>query len=178
LEIITPVIQDDAEEDGDEAEALLVVPIPEPVPSSEEEEETLEVVCSYTPLLGHEPVPQVHGQLSSLVGLCAILLTVPNLQVHIPWMGVDEFAVRTMGICPSILAALLEVPFPMGVGIRTRGIIEGAIQLSKVMARLQLATVAIATAKAVGMEGDLDDLMSLEEDSMAKAKEDRPRISS
>ena len=48
---------------------------------------------------------------------------------------------------------------------------EGAIQLSEVMARLQLATVAIATAEAVGIEGDLDDLMSLEEDSMGQGKE-------
>src|SRR6267378_3556438 len=79
-------------------------------------------------------------------------------------MGIDEFTVRTSGICPSILAASLEAPFPMGVGIRTRWIMEGAVQLSEVMARLQLATVAIASAEAVGMEGDLDDLMSLEED--------------
>ena len=86
-------------------------------------------------------------------------------------MGVDEFTVRTRGICPSILAALLEAPFPMGVGIQTRWIMEGAIQLSEVMTRLQLATVVIATAEAVGMEGDLDDLMSLEEDSMGQGEE-------
>ena len=85
-------------------------------------------------------------------------------------MGVDEFAVRTSGIRPSILAVSLEAPFPMGVGIRTRWIVEGAIQLSEVMACLQLATAAIATAKAVGMEGDLDDLMSSEEDSMGQSE--------
>jgi len=42
-------------------------------------------------------------------------------------------------------------------------------------ARLQLATAAIASAEAVGMEGDLDDLMSSEEDSMNQGEEDRPR---
>ena len=86
-------------------------------------------------------------------------------------MGVDEFAVRMSGIRPSILAASLEAPFPMGVGIRTRWIVEGAIQLSEVMARLQLATAAIASAEAVGMEGDLDDLVSSEEDSMDQGEE-------
>ena len=86
-------------------------------------------------------------------------------------MGIDEFAVRTRGICPSILAVSLEVPFPMGIGIRTRWIMEGAIQLSEVMACLQLATAAITTAEAVGMEGDLDDLMSSEEDSMGQGEE-------
>jgi len=40
-----------------------------------------------------------------------------------------------------------------------------------VMARLQLATAAIASAEAVGMGGDLDDLMSSEEDSMGQGKE-------
>jgi len=38
----------------------------------------------------------------------------------------------------------------MGVGVQTRWIMEGAVQLSKVMAHLQLATVVIATAEAVG----------------------------
>ena len=69
------------------------------------------------------------------------------------------------------ITASLEVPFPMGVGIQTRWIVEGALQLSKVMAHLQLATVAIMTAEAVGMEGDLDDLMSSEEDSMGQGEE-------
>ena len=59
----------------------------------------------------------------------------------------------------------------MGVGLRTRWIVEGTIQLSEVMARLQLATAAIASAEAVGMEGDLDDLMSSEEDSMNQGEE-------
>ena len=59
----------------------------------------------------------------------------------------------------------------MGVGIRTRWIVEGAIQLSEVMARLQLATVAITTAEAVGMDGDLDDPESLVEDSIGQGKE-------
>ena len=86
-------------------------------------------------------------------------------------MGANEFAVRMRGFHPSILAALLEAPFPMGVGIRIRWIVEGAIQLSEVMARLQLATAAIASAEAVGMEGDLDDLMSLEEDSIGQGGE-------
>jgi len=48
---------------------------------------------------------------------------------------------------------------------------EGACQLSEVVARLQLATAAIASAEAVGMEGDLDDLMSSEEDSMNQGEE-------
>jgi len=59
----------------------------------------------------------------------------------------------------------------MGVGLRTRWIVEGTIQLTEVMARLQLATVAIASAEAVGMEGDLDDLVSSEEDSMGQGEE-------
>ena len=86
-------------------------------------------------------------------------------------MGADEFAVRTSGIRPSILAASLEAPCLMGVGLRTKWIVEGTIQLSEVMARLQLATAAIASAEAVGMEGDLDDLMSSEEDSMGQGEE-------
>jgi len=49
--------------------------------------------------------------------------------------------------------------------------VEGTIQLTEVMARLQLATAAIASAEAVGMEGDLDDLMSSEEDSMGQDEE-------
>ena len=48
---------------------------------------------------------------------------------------------------------------------------EGTIQLTEVMACLQLATAAIASAEAVGMEGDLDDLMSSEEDSMGQGEE-------
>jgi len=59
----------------------------------------------------------------------------------------------------------------MGVGLRTRWIVEGTIQLTEVMARLQLATAAIASAEAVGMEGDLDDLVSSEEDSMDQGEE-------
>ena len=86
-------------------------------------------------------------------------------------MGTNEFAVRMSGIRPSILAASLEAPCPMGIGLRTRWIIEGTIQLTEVMARLQLATAAIASAEAVGMEGDLDDLMSSEEDSMNQGEE-------
>jgi len=58
-----------------------------------------------------------------------------------------------------------------GVGVRTRWIMEGACQLSEVVACLQLATVAIASAEAMGMEGDLDDLMSSEEDSMDQGEE-------
>jgi len=46
------------------------------------------------------------------------------------------------------------------------------------MAHLQLATAAITTAEAVGMEGDLDDLMSSEEDSMGQGEEGPSRISS
>jgi len=38
------------------------------------------------------------------------------------------------------------------------------------MARLQLATAAIVSAEAVGMEGDLDDLMSLGKIPWAKAR--------
>ena len=72
LEVITPVLLVDKGKGREvEAEALLVEPTPEPVPSSEEEEEeeeTLEVVHSDTPLPGLEPVPQVRGQRSSLVG--------------------------------------------------------------------------------------------------------------
>ena len=68
LEVVTPVIQDNNEEDGDKAEASLVVSMPAPVFSSEEEEETQEVICSDTLLLGLEPVPQVRGQLPSWVG--------------------------------------------------------------------------------------------------------------
>ena len=70
LEVIAPVLPIDKGK-GREVEALLVEPTPEPVPSSEEEEdeeETLEVVRSDTPLPVREPVPQVHGQRSSLVG--------------------------------------------------------------------------------------------------------------
>ena len=70
LEVVTPVLPLDKGK-GREVEALLVEPMPEPVPSSEEEEdeeETLEVVRSDTPLPVREPVPQVRGQRSSLVG--------------------------------------------------------------------------------------------------------------
>ena len=70
LEVVTPVLPIDKGK-GREVEALLVEPTPEPVPSSEEEEdeeETLEVIRSDTPLPGLEPVPQVRGQRSSLVG--------------------------------------------------------------------------------------------------------------
>ena len=69
LEVITLVIQDEEEEDWDEeAEVSLGDPMPVPVLSSEEEEETQEVVHSNTPLLGLKPVPQVRGQVLSLVG--------------------------------------------------------------------------------------------------------------
>ena len=74
LEVITPVLPLDKGKGWEvKAEASLVVPTPEPVQLSEEEEEeeeeeTLGVVCSDTPLPGLEPVPQVHGQRSSLVG--------------------------------------------------------------------------------------------------------------
>ena len=71
LEVVTPVLPLDKGK-GREVEALLVEPTPEPVPSSDEEEdeeeETLEVVRSNTPLPVREPVPQVRGQRSSLVG--------------------------------------------------------------------------------------------------------------
>jgi len=63
------------------------------------------------------------------------------------------------------------MPSLLGVGLQTRWIIEGAVQLSEVMARLQLATVVIATAKAVGMDGDLDDPESSVEDSMGQGEE-------
>ena len=59
----------------------------------------------------------------------------------------------------------------MGVGIQTRWIIEGAVQLSEVMAHLQLATAVITTAEAVGMDGDVDDPESSEEDSMGQGEE-------
>ena len=72
LEVVTPVLPLDKGKGWEvEAEVSLVEPTPEPVPSSEEEEdeeETLEVVRSNTPLPGLEPVPQVRGQQSSLVG--------------------------------------------------------------------------------------------------------------
>jgi len=48
---------------------------------------------------------------------------------------------------------------------------KGPFSCPEVMARLQLATAAIVSAEAVGMEGDLDDLMSLEEDSMGQGEE-------
>ena len=48
---------------------------------------------------------------------------------------------------------------------------EGAVQLSEVMACLQLATAVIATAEAVGMDGDLDDPESSEEDSIGQGGE-------
>jgi len=63
-----------------------------------------------------------------------------------------------VGFAHLYLLASLEAPCL--VGLRTRWIVEGTIQLTEVMARLQLATAAIASAEAVGMEGDLDDLMS------------------
>jgi len=72
LEVVTPVLSLDKGKGQEvEAEASLVDPMPEPVPSSEEEEdeeETLEIIHSDTPLPGLEPVPQVRGQRSSLVG--------------------------------------------------------------------------------------------------------------
>ena len=86
-------------------------------------------------------------------------------------MGVNEFVIRTTGICLSILAALLEAPSLVGVRICTRWIMKGAVQLSEVMAQLQPATVAITTAEAVGMDGDLDDPKSSEENSSGQGKD-------
>jgi len=72
-----------------------------------------------------------------------------NCIAHGSWDFIAEGA--------PLLAASLEVPSLGGVGLQTRWIMDGVVQLSEVMARLQLATAAIATAKAVGMDGDLDD---------------------
>jgi len=54
--------------------------------------------------------------------------------------------VRTRGVCPSILAVLLESTISNGVGIEPvdHG---GGHTLSEVMACLQLATAAIAIAR-------------------------------
>jgi len=46
------------------------------------------------------------------------------------------------------------------------------------MALCKLATAVIATAEAVGVEGDLDDLMSSEKTPWPRQGKDCPRISS
>jgi len=66
----------------------------------------------------------------------------------------------------------------MGVGLRTRWIVEGTIQLTEVMAHLQLATAAIASAEAVGMGEIWMISCLLRKTPWTKARRDRPRTSS